>query len=211
VSLSRTEKIAIVTLLVTLLALPPGWLALRSSGRSVPPAVTPSSSTYSSSGSNPDTTSTSSTNAIVTSTTGAQASETYLADLQPLGDPPRLETGGAEIGGKSYPRTLSFRCDDTELSPLEFNLARKGSQLLGILGLRDTESDQTIADVALYGDGRLLDKATIRIGQEHRLAMSVSGVLRLKFICSNRRVDSGNIPPEPVYVSLADARIEGVA
>lgn len=108
----------------------------------------------------------------------------FLADLANIGGA-YAESGGMDISGQSYPRSVKAQCDSFA-GPLEYNLGKRGALLTGELGLPDDSSGNSIHDIVIYGDDRVLLSTSVSLGHPKKLHVDVHGVLRLKFGCTER-------------------------
>ncbi|MBV1855103.1 NPCBM/NEW2 domain-containing protein [Catellatospora tritici] len=132
----------------------------------------------------------------------------YLADLPIVGGC----CGGraaVTLSGVEYPTSFVINTGYSRLdgSDAEFNLGGKGSRLIAMVGVDDSENARGIkVDLTFYGDDRTLKAVTVSLTHPVKVNINVSGVIRLRvFLKPRQTVFDGR----DFFVSLGDARVEG--
>jgi hypothetical protein len=216
-SLSGTDKIAIIGLLVAVLMGLPAWLAFRPSGQGDPPSTTQ--------GSAPTTaaTLTAASNATDTTSGTSEASAAaagmvtrYLSWDSSTSDSQEIpwfagyvsEAGTQEINGEAYTRNLTFgwECSSPHEKYTDYNLGRHYDRFQATIGPGDRSTQSYHFEVWL--DDSKAYSGTLRHGQSKKLDLSVQNVLKLRVGACSLQEDPSSYQSGGVY---GDPRVIGKA
>ncbi|MFF0290353.1 NPCBM/NEW2 domain-containing protein [Streptomyces sp. NPDC005262] len=131
----------------------------------------------------------------------------YLSDLQPLSSSSGTDTGSAEVNGRNYARSTSLRVDKSYIpeNDAEYNLGRDWRTFKATIGLRDDAPTGCRLKFEAFADGKLINDATLPLGETRDLKLDISHVLRLKIqVTYVSSTDISNY----CYGAWGDARLE---
>jgi hypothetical protein len=94
------------------------------------------------------------------------------------------QTGGAELAGRTYSRSALPSCLYDQRTT-EFNLSKQWTSFAAALGIKDQSSSEYTAFVTVYLDDSLWNRPlTVKVGSPVQVNINVTGVLKLKIVCS---------------------------
>ena len=103
------------------------------------------------------------------------------------------ETGPAEMAGHTYSRSALPSCYYNQIST-EFNLGKHWNSFAATLGIKDQYPSDYSATVTVYRDSSLWrSPLTVRVGTPAPVKIDVTGVVKLKFVCSPGKGHEGFI------------------
>jgi hypothetical protein len=112
------------------------------------------------------------------------------------------ETGTVEVAGQTYSRSALPSCYYNRIST-EFNLGKRWASFAATIGIRDQYPSDYSATVTVYRDGNLWrSPITVGVGSPEPVKIDVTGVLKLKFVCSPGKGHEGFI-----RLALGDALV----
>ena len=114
------------------------------------------------------------------SSTPSSASQ-YLSDFSPVSDSGSLYTGGAEVNGKFYSKSVILYLNPGPAS-VAYNLGRQWRSLETTVGLRDDSADNQKFQFQAFADGHLIYNHEFALGQSQQIALDVGGTLRLELV-----------------------------
>ncbi|WP_278262232.1 DUF1707 domain-containing protein [Nocardia sp. AG03] len=107
----------------------------------------------------------------------------YVMDFEALsgGKYWDLDSGPSQVSGTSYSRSVLLEPAKKEMAFVEYDLARKFTQLDAVLGIQD---DSTPSDIAvqfqIYADGTLLTDVIVKLGATVPVHLEFDKPLRLR-------------------------------
>jgi hypothetical protein len=94
------------------------------------------------------------------------------------------ETGSVELAGRTYSRSALPSCFYDQRTT-EFNLGKQWASFVATLGIKDQSPSEYTAFVTIYLDNSLWDRPlTVKVGSPVSVNINVTGVLKLKLVCS---------------------------
>lgn len=116
------------------------------------------------------------------------------------------QVGSVDLDGNPYSRSSLPTCYYSNTST-EFTLHRKWTQFTALAGIKDQAQSDYSATVTIYLDGDLWKRPlTVKVGSPESIKIDVTGVLKLKLICSPGSGHEGFI-----RLALGDALVSTTA
>jgi hypothetical protein len=147
---------------------------------------------------------TSSTTTTTAATTSRRAIE-YLAELEsvPGYQAYTFRTGQAKLGGDIFTRSILLDPWGETPGYVEYDLSRDFATFEATLGLQDDVPAETVMQLEVFGDGNVLFRQSVQLGEVVTVSVGVANLLRLRL----QATDLGaNYPPD-VYAVFGDARL----
>jgi hypothetical protein len=216
-SLGRTDKFAIIGLLVAVLMGLPAWLTFRPGGQGEPATTTLGSAPTSLATQSPASDTTDTTlSTSETSTAAAGIVTRYLSWDSSTSDSQEIpwfagyvsEVGTQEINGEAQTRNLTFtwECSSPHEKYADYNLGRHYDRFQATIGPGDRSTQSYHFEVWL--DDSKAYSGTLRHGQSKNLDLSVQKVLKLRVAACSLQEDPSSYQSGGVY---GDPRVVGKA
>jgi hypothetical protein len=123
---------------------------------------------------------------VVIPRTSNTSSFSYISDLTPSSNLSELiYPGPVKIYGSIYPKSISFLCDDGDLSafPAAYRLKHNARRFEATIGIEAKWPVHSLAGVSLVGDGRTLQTFTVGVLEPKTVDVNVTGVHSLTLEC----------------------------
>jgi hypothetical protein len=146
---------------------------------------------------------------VIIPRTSSASSFSYISDLTPssnLGE--LIYTGPVKIYGSIYPKSISFSCDNGDLSafPAAYRLKRDARRFEATVGMEDEWTSHYVAGVLIVGDGRTLLTFSVSVLKPKTVDVNVTGVHVLTLECFSPGITSAT-DAGSVEVAWGNARV----
>jgi hypothetical protein len=146
---------------------------------------------------------------VVIPRASSTSSFSYISDLTPssnLGE--LIYTGPVKIYGSIYPKSISFSCDNGDLSafPAAYRLKPNAREFEATVGMEDEWTSHYVAGVLIVGDGRTLLTFSVSVLKPKTVDLNVTGVRVLTLECFSPGITSAT-DAGSVEVAWGNARV----
>jgi hypothetical protein len=146
---------------------------------------------------------------VVIPRTSSTSSFSYISDLTPSSNLGELVyTGPVKINGSIYPKSISFACDNGDLSafPAVYKLNHSARRFEATVGLEGDWTSHYVAGVLIVGDNRTLLTFSVSVLKPETVDVDVTGIHVLTLECFSPGISS-TTDAGSVEVAWGNARV----